>query len=401
MAIDKRVGGTVAAAFMFTIGGLPTLDTAGADVEKPVIYLSFDDGPSGDDATVRLLEVLEDHGAQATFFVNGSNIDTAGEISALRRTLTDGHALASHSYQHVELDSLSVRDVGLQVSQNHDVVKSLTGHDMTCFRSPWGSSYTKVDREVPIIEAQGYQLENRWDIDASDYNVAPGVDPVKHAATVSRLVADQIATAEDQDTILMHDGVGGRQSTVDGVELFFEEHGDDYEFRAIPGCGGADDTTPTAPSPTPTPPSEPTPPPAGPSFSGPISDAGSVAELLSASDYRAADADYLRLYHALLARNPDISGSKYWLAQARQDVDLDAVAWSFAQSVEFQTKYGTLTDDQFVVTVYSNVLARTPDVAGRDYWLEEVRSARLSRHGVVRWMAESDEFRQAHPYNPS
>ncbi len=396
MAINKRVGGALATAFMCTMAGTAVPAIADAADDKPVVYLSFDDGPSADNGTMALLDLLEEYGAQATFFVNGSNIDTAGERAALQRVLTDGHALGSHSYQHLELDSLTEAEIDFQLRENHERVEEITGYQMACFRSPWGSSFTK-EREIALIEDFGYQLENRWAIDASDYNVAPGLNPVTDAPAVSRQIADALAGARDGDTVLMHDGTGGKQSTVAGVALFLSEHGDEYDFRAIPGCGGATVTTPT---PAPTPPTT-TPPPAGPTFDGPISQASSIAELLTASDYRAADADYLRIYHALLAREPDIAGSQYWLSEARKGVDLDAVAWSFAQSVEFQSKYGALTNDQFVVTVYSNVLDRTPDVAGRDYWLEEVRSGRLSRHGVVRWMAESAEFRQAHPYDPS
>ncbi len=320
-----------------------------------------------------------------------------------------GTRSGSHSYQHLELNSLTDAELDFQLAENHRLVKQLTAYDMVCFRSPWGTSFTK-EREIAVIEAFPYQIENRWTIDASDYNVAPGLDPVAQAAIVSRTIADELADAQDGDTVLLHDGTFGKQSTVDGVALFLAEHGNEYEFRAIPGCGGAEVTTPApastpnqtaTPKPTTTPKPTSTPTSAGPSFSGPMSEATSITDLLAASDYRTADADYLRLYHALLARKPDITGSRYWLAQARQGVDLDAVAWSFAQSVEFQQKYGTLTDAQFVTTVYANVLGRSPDTAGRDYWLDEVRSGRLRRHGVVRWMAESVEFKRAHPYDPS
>ncbi|MEZ5379043.1 MAG: DUF4214 domain-containing protein [Acidimicrobiales bacterium] len=390
MANNKRVGGLVAAAFMIStavVAATPSAATSaaqqtGSATAKPIIYLSFDDGPSLDGETTHLMNVLDAYDVDATFFIVGDKLASATNQTALRRMYADGHAVGNHSWNHLPLDTLSDAElINTQLRQTHERVKAVSGYDMRCFRAPWGKSRI-TKNQVTIIEDFGYQVENAWQIDASEYvftEALPG------GPAVADQIAAKLATATHGNRILLHDGVLDRSAMVAGVEQFLAAHRNDYEFRTIPGC--ENDTT--------------TPPPAGPSYDGPIANAATVGEILAASDYTAGDADYLRLYHALLAREPDVAGAKYWLAQSRVGSTLDDVAWGFSQSSEFVKKYGNLDDAAFVTTVYGNVLGRTPDTAGRNYWLGEVTSGRLSRHGVVRWIAESNEFKAAHPYAPT
>ena len=133
---------------------------------------------------------------------------------------------------------------------------------------------------------------------------------------------------------------------------------------------------------------------------GLIRDAASLDEILAATDYEPADAELLRLYRSFFERDPDVAGAKYWLAQARQDASFDDIAWAFAASSEFADTYGLLDDVAFVLQVYRNVLGREPDQAGATYWLDLVRSGTLAPHGVVRWIAASDEFTARYPYVP-
>lgn len=145
----------------------------------------------------------------------------------------------------------------------------------------------------------------------------------------------------------------------------------------------------------PTPPPDPTPTPL---LRGPIRNAASLDEILAATDYRAADAELLRLYRSFFERDPDVTGAKYWLDQARRGISFDDIAWSFSVSSEFETTYGLLDDEAFVQQVYRNVLGRVPDPAGSAYWLEQVRSGELAPHGVVRWIAAGNEFIDRYPY---
>ena len=108
-------------------------------------------------------------------------------------------------------------------------------------------------------------------------------------------------------------------------------------------------------------------------------------------------ADVLRLYWAFFDREPDVDGARYWVTQSNQCASLRVIADSFAVSAEFAATYGALDDAGLVDLVYANVLDRTPDDAGRAYWLGELGARRLDRPGLVLYFSLSAEFRLRHP----
>ncbi len=98
-----------------------------------------------------------------------------------------------------------------------------------------------------------------------------------------------------------------------------------------------------------------------------------------------------RLYGATLNRAPDVAGLSGWTQKMSGGSSLAAVTASFVNSTEFQTRYGALTNTQFVTLMYSNVLNRTPDVAGQASWLAQL-NAGASRASVVDGFSESLEY---------
>jgi peptidoglycan-N-acetylglucosamine deacetylase len=63
-----------------------------AETSRPVVALTVDDGPSA--ATAEILDVLDEHGVHATFFVIGSHLDEHPDV--LARLIADGHELGHH-----------------------------------------------------------------------------------------------------------------------------------------------------------------------------------------------------------------------------------------------------------------------------------------------------------------
>ncbi len=130
-----------------------------------------------------------------------------------------------------------------------------------------------------------------------------------------------------------------------------------------------------------------------------IADAATIDELVRATDFRPEDADILRLYTAFFSpsRPPDVTGAQYWIDIARNGHTVDEIAGWFAESTEFTLTYGNVDDRVFLSIVYTNVLGRSYEQAGFDYWLSEIHRG-LSRGGVVRWVAANDEFINAYPF---
>lgn len=101
-----------------------------------------------------------------------------------------------------------------------------------------------------------------------------------------------------------------------------------------------------------------------------------------------------RIFLAYFNRQPDKAGFDYWTQQLATDqATLQAVSNSFAASAEFQQTYGSLTNAQFVVLVYNNVLNRNPpDLAGFVYWLDLLDRKVVNRGEMMTQFSESAEF---------
>ena len=71
----------------------------------------------------------------------------------------------------------------------------------------------------------------------------------------------------------------------------------------------------------------------------------------------------------------DMKGLGYWIKQTDNGMQLQEVAARFIDSNEFRLLYGTNpTNSEYLTKVYSNVLGRTPDKAGFDWWLSEMNT---------------------------
>ena len=72
-----------------------------------------------------------------------------------------------------------------------------------------------------------------------------------------------------------------------------------------------------------------------------------------------------------------------------QGQSLKQLAQGFANSSEFQQQYGPLDNTGFLETLYQNVLGRSPDDAGKAYWLEQL-DAGTTRGEVLAGFAQPD-----------
>ena len=102
--------------------------------EGKVVYLTFDDGPSA--YTEQLLDVLDDYGAKATFFVVGS-----GSASMMRQIVKRGHSIGIHSVSH-NYDQIYASPEAYfdDLTRMQSIIYDNTGVKTTLMRFPGGSS---------------------------------------------------------------------------------------------------------------------------------------------------------------------------------------------------------------------------------------------------------------------
>ena len=99
------------------------------------IFITFDDGPSGDH-TLPLLDVLARHGAVATFFMVGREVSRWPEIA--RAVHARGHALGNHSLTHPRMDRMSDAARVFEIGQMQEMLGAIDARDEHLFRPPYG-----------------------------------------------------------------------------------------------------------------------------------------------------------------------------------------------------------------------------------------------------------------------
>ena len=118
-----------------------------------------------------------------------------------------------------------------------------------------------------------------------------------------------------------------------------------------------------------------------------------VAELRTGPDGTNNVDPTVRLYSAYLTRIPDAGGLDFWLGRRRKGWTLSRISSNFAASSEFTRRYGSLTNRQFVEQIYLNVLGRTGEQSGVDYWTKQLDLKRKSRGQVMINFSESNEYK--------
>lgn len=130
--------------------------------DRKVVYLTFDDGPHPPE-TERVLDVLREHGARATFFLIGSKV--SGNEAVLRRMLKEGHALGLHTYSHAgTFPLLSFDKMLADVNEGKRAVESVAGKKISLFRPPFGVTNPTIAK---VIRTLGLQTVG-WDVRSFD-----------------------------------------------------------------------------------------------------------------------------------------------------------------------------------------------------------------------------------------
>jgi len=105
------------------------------------------------------------------------------------------------------------------------------------------------------------------------------------------------------------------------------------------------------------------------------------------------------LYEAAFDRLPDVDGMEYWMTSGKS---ADQMARDFIFTAEGQTAFAALSHQDFVETLYVNVLDRDGEDKGIQYWTSQLDSGALDRGDVLASFALSDEnvalIGQANPY---
>lgn len=191
------------------------------------VYLTFDDGPSI--YTQDILDILDEYGVKATFFVVGKENDAAKE--SMRRIVEEGHTLAMHSYSHKYSDIYaSVENFAEDFAKIQNYIYDVTGVKSTIYRFPGGSSNSVSPVEMEIFA----KYLDEQDIHFFDWNISSG-DGGSYVFPVETLLENCTSNVSRFDTsvILMHDSAG-KKTTIEALPSIIETILDMEDTEILP-----------------------------------------------------------------------------------------------------------------------------------------------------------------------
>lgn len=170
--------------YQFAKDGKLKSEESSIDPNKPMIALTFDDGPGK--RTGELLDQLEKYNSRATFFMLGQNAKNNGAL--IRRMANQGCELSNHSMTHANLSTMDPAGISGEVDGTNKIINGFVANGSTSLRPPYGavSDTLKGTVKMPFI---------MWSVDTLDWQT-------KNAkATVDAV----LNTVKDGDIVLMHD----------------------------------------------------------------------------------------------------------------------------------------------------------------------------------------------------
>jgi len=182
------------------------------------ICLTFDDGPDPI-YTPKILEVLENHNAKATFFVLGEAVEQFPGL--VYEILKAGHGIGNHTYSHSHPWMMSPLRAQQEVSKTNSIIKSITGITPRWFRPPFGRLRAAMRRQAHL-EGMTTVLWSRSVIDWGMLGTKAGI-------------ARRLETIEPGDIVLMHDGkreANNPEFTIECLPTFLQSLGE----KALVAC---------------------------------------------------------------------------------------------------------------------------------------------------------------------
>ena len=196
----------------------PAVPAPAPTTGNKVIALTFDDGPGP--YTAHLLDVLDQYGAKATFFLIGSKVSSQANV--VRSIHARGHQLGNHSWSHPELPKLPVDQIAGEIDRTNDAIKQATGVTPAILRPPYGAVNGVVLEQLRLRGMSSIL----WSVDTRDW-----------ADRNSDIICSRaVAGARPGAIILMHDIHQTSVGAVPCILSTLKQQG--YSFVTVQGLLG-------------------------------------------------------------------------------------------------------------------------------------------------------------------
>lgn len=187
--------------------------------DRKKVYLTFDDGPSC--YTEEILDILDQYGVKATFFVVGKEERNIRPLYA--EIAARGHTLGMHSYSHRYSEIYeSVESFEEDLHKISDLIYEETGESPLYYRFPGGSSnqVSRLDMQeyITCLEKEKITYFD-WNVEASD----AGGSILSAKQILDNVKKD--SNRYDTSIVLLHD-TGQKRTTVEALPEIIEYYQD-------------------------------------------------------------------------------------------------------------------------------------------------------------------------------
>jgi len=174
-------------------GYMPPKSLDGIDpLNDKVVALTFDDGPHPEN-TPKLLDILKENDAVATFFMVGTNAEEYPDI--VKRVYDEGHEIGTHSWNHKDLMTLSLDEIMTnQYGKANDAIEAATGLRALIDRPPYGSMSEDMAEQIG-------REQILWSVDPEDWKYRDADTVYDHVVNGT----DNGGYVRDGGIILSHD----------------------------------------------------------------------------------------------------------------------------------------------------------------------------------------------------
>ncbi len=170
------------------------------DPNKPMVALTFDDGPHYK-YTMDILDCLKEYDSLATFFVLGERAEKYKNVT--KSIIENGNQLGNHTYNHKRLTKLSTKSITQEITKTNKLLENITNIKPSIVRPTYGS----INKNVKLFSGAPLIL---WSIDTLDWKTRDK----------EKIVKEVLDNVKDGDIVLMHDIY---QSTASAAEVIIKE----------------------------------------------------------------------------------------------------------------------------------------------------------------------------------
>lgn len=141
------------------------------------LALTFDDGPHPG-VTENILNILDDYGIKATFFILGRNLSGNDARRLLKKIYHQGHSIGTHSWNHEYMGQMSLDEVRREMQSTINEIDQILGFRPSLFRPPYGQINDYMYSYAKKVVTWGYDTED-WKLTNNGVTVDSVVAGVK------------------------------------------------------------------------------------------------------------------------------------------------------------------------------------------------------------------------------